>query len=91
MNDAASVRVLQRPAHLAHDLERLVDVEFLCTWRIEYLGKRSAFEPFHDEEIQVVVAVEVDETDDVRVREVTTLGRFLLEGAQRMAVTGQLR
>ena len=66
------------------------DVVFLRRGIVENLGQVAALEPFHDDEIEIAVSVEVYETHDVRMYQAAALGGFLLQRAQRLAVAGQL-
>ncbi len=90
MNDAASMRIFESPGNLVDDLEShfLVD---RCATAVQYAGKRSSREPFHDDEVNVFVAIEIDESNDIRMRKAATLGRFLLQRAQCVGIPRKLR
>ena len=85
------MRVVERFADLAHDAECCVDIDTLGIWRIEDVSERAAIEPLEDQEIEFVVAIEIDEPHDVRVHEATRLGGLLLQRAQRITILGELR
>ncbi len=65
VNDAAAMRILQRFAYLPHDAERSSDIDFPAVGRVQDIRQVAAFQPLHDDEIQVVVAIKIDEPHDI--------------------------
>src|SRR5210317_2548447 len=91
MNDAATMCIFERFADLAHDAERSLLVDLPAVRRIQDVGKGPAIQPLQDDVVKVIVAIKIDKPNDVRMREATALGRFLLQSSERLPVPRQLR
>ena len=81
VDDAATMRIIKRVPHLADDAKRRLVVDDGGFRRVKNICKRAAIQPFHDEEIEVVITVEVNKANDVRMYQATAFGCFLLQGA----------
>ena len=78
MNDAATMRIVQRVANLPDDAKCRFNVHTAGVIRIEDVSQCSTLEPLQDEEIEIPVTVEVDKAHDVRMHETPRLGCLLL-------------
>ena len=90
MNDAAAVCIFERVANLLNNLEGAIRLKFSRFRCIQNVGKCFAVKPFHDNEEQIVITVEIYYPDNVRMDQAATLGRFLLQRTKCLAVFGEI-
>ena len=91
MDNSTSMRVVQRLADLTRDFESALDINTARDVRIQNICECPAFEPLHDDEIEVVVTVQVHETNDIRMHQTAAFGRLLLQRPQCLAIFRELR
>ena len=84
------MRIIKCVCNLADDSKRCFKINDPGIRRVKNVGERAAVQPFHDQEIQIVVAIDVYEANNIRMDEATSFGRFLLECAQGLAALSQL-
>ena len=90
MNDAAAMRVCQRLADLTRDCESPFGIDETAVGRVENVGQGSSLQPFHHQEIKIIVTVEIDKPDDIGVCQAATLGGFLLQCSKGVRIRGEL-
>ena len=90
MNDAATMSVVQCICYLTYDAKCRVIIDDGGILRVENIGKCAAIQPFHDQEIEIVVTIEVKKAHNIRVYQAAPFGRFLLQRTQRLPVLCQL-
>ena len=76
------MRIVERFANLADDFHRSLVADVFAIRRIENVGEGFAFHPLHDDEIEIIIAIKVYESNDSRVRQAASFGGLLLQCAQ---------
>ena len=79
MDDAASMCIFERVADLLNDCEGVFLLKFSRVRRIQNVGECCTVEPFHDNEEQIIIPIEINNADNIRMRQAAAFGSFLLQ------------
>ena len=86
MNNTTLMGVVECKAYLLYDIQRRFEIDLLAAGCIQNGCQRFSFEPLHDNKVQIVFAVEVDEAHDVRVCQAPPFCNLLLQCPKRICI-----
>ncbi len=81
--------IIEGLTNLPADFKSALLIETPRVGGVKNVRQSSPFEPLQNDEIELVIAIEVDKSNDVRMCQSTALGGFLLQRPKRVAAGGQ--